>query len=225
MLCVSAHPDDEVLGAGGTLSILADMDVETHVLILGEGVGARYREGQRPDEEVASLSAQVRAAAAVLGAEPHHLSLPDNRFDSIPLLDVVHAVERIKEEVAPDLVLTHHPGDLNVDHTVTCNAVLTAFRPLPDERPVTLLACETLSSTEWSAPVRAAPFVPNVYVDIGAGIDRKIAAMEQYSEEIRDWPHPRSSRGIEVAAQRWGMNVGVDAAEAFGLLRHVARAA
>jgi LmbE family N-acetylglucosaminyl deacetylase len=221
-LCVAAHPDDEVLGAGATLAILADRGVETHVLMLGEGMGARYDQDRRPEEEIAKLRDDAVAAAEILGATPHQLALPDNRFDSIPLLDVVRAVERVKEEVQPDLVFTHHPGDLNVDHVVTCNAVLTAFRPLPDEQPATLLAFETLSSTEWNVPANRAPFCPNVYVDAEPGLERKIAAMAAYGSEIRDWPHPRSEKGIIVAAQRWGMTVGIAAAEAFSLLRSVA---
>jgi LmbE family N-acetylglucosaminyl deacetylase len=220
-LCVSAHPDDEVLGAGATLATLADRGVDVHVLILGEGVGGRYGCNRRPDDDVASLAEDARAAAQILGVSLRQLALPDHRFDSVPLLDVVHAVEEAKAEVDPDVVFTHHPGDLNVDHVITCNAVLTAFRPTPAARPATILACETLSSTEWSSPASRPPFIPNVYVDAEAGLDRKVAAMAKYRSEVRDWPHPRSERGIVIAARRWGMNVGLAAAEAFVLLRQV----
>jgi LmbE family N-acetylglucosaminyl deacetylase len=220
-LCVAAHPDDEVLGAGATLAQLAAHGVETHVLILGEGIGARFPTGDPPEEDVRRLRAELKLAAQILGATPHQCAFPDNRFDRIDLLDIVHAVEDVKRSVAPDLVFTHHPGDLNVDHVVTANAVLAAFRPLPRERPVILVSCETLSSTEWNVPTRADPFVPTWFVDATSGLQRKIDAMAAYTTELREWPHPRSLEGIRVAARRWGTVVGLDAAEAFALLRGV----
>jgi LmbE family N-acetylglucosaminyl deacetylase len=134
---------------------------------------------------------------------------------------VIKEVEEVKAEVRPEIVFTHHGGDLNIDHRVTADAVLTAFRPLPDEQPITLLAFETLSSTEWSPSLP--PFAPNWFEDAGAGLARKLEAMEAYEHELRDWPHPRSLDGISAAARRWGMTVGLDAAEAFMLLRTVRR--
>lgn len=220
-LCVAAHPDDEILGAGATMAILSDQGCDVHVLILGQGIGARFAANEAPPEHVTELSGQVRAAAAIIGAQPHQLSLPDNRFDSMDMLDVVKAVESVRDAVDPDLVFTHHSGDLNVDHTVTARATLTAFRPLPGVRPVTLLAFETLSSTEWSVQSVGSPFLPNWFVDASAGLERKRRAMDAYTGELRQWPHPRSSEGISVAARRWGMTVGFEAAEAFALLRRV----
>lgn len=221
VLCVAAHPDDEILGAGATMALLADRGCDVHVLVLGEGVGARFQSNERPSGEVAQLAGELRAAAEIIGATPHQRGLPDNRFDALDALDVIKEVEQVKAEVGPDLVLTHHAGDLNVDHGVTANAVLTAFRPLPGERPVTLAAFETLSSTEWNVPAGGSTFCPNWFVDASAGLERKVAAMEAYVHELRDWPHPRSSEGIRVAARRWGMTVGLEAAEAFQLLRGV----
>jgi LmbE family N-acetylglucosaminyl deacetylase len=220
-LCVAAHPDDEILGAGATLAALADRGCEVHVLVLGEGVGARFEGDDRPDDEVAELARELRRAAAIIGAVPHQLALPDNRFDQLDMLDVVQAVEGVKAEVEPDLVFTHHSGDMNVDHRVSANATLTAFRPVPGERPVTLLAFETLSSTEWNAAPNGAPFAPNWFEDATAGLERKLAAMDAYRHELREWPHPRSLEGIRVLARRHGMTVGLEAAEAFMLLRRV----
>lgn len=220
-LCVAAHPDDEILGAGATLARLGDEGWDVHVLVLGEGVGARFTDDERPDEEVDELADELRRAAAIIGATPHQLDLPDNRFDQLDLLDVVHRVEDVKRELAPVLVFTHHADDLNVDHRVTASAVLTAFRPLPGEPRATLLAFETLSSTEWSAPGHGTPFRPNWFENASAGLERKVAAMGAYHHELREWPHPRSLEGIRVAARRWGMTVGLDAAEAFMLLRRV----
>jgi LmbE family N-acetylglucosaminyl deacetylase len=218
---VAAHPDDEILGAGAALATLADQGCDVHVLVLGEGVGSRYAGDARPEAEVAELAEELRAAAGIIGATPHQLALPDQRFDSVDTLDVVHAIEGVKAEVKPDLVFLHHPGDLNVDHRVSASATLTAFRPVPGERPVTLLAFETLSSTEWNVPSNGAPFTPNWFWDAAQGLDRKVAAMDAYKHELREWPHPRSLEGIRVAARRWGMTVGMESAEAFMLLRHV----
>jgi N-acetylglucosamine malate deacetylase 1 len=220
-LCVAAHPDDEILGAGATMARLADDGWDVHVLVLGEGVGARFADDDRPDDEVRELAGELRRAAEIIGATPHQLDLPDNRFDSLDLLDVVQRIEAVKREVGPELVLTHHNGDLNVDHRVCAGAVLTAFRPLPGEPAATLLAFETLSSTEWTAPGHGAPFTPNWFEDASPGLERKVAAMDAYRHELREWPHPRSLEGIRAAARRWGMTVGLDAAEAFMLLRRV----
>jgi LmbE family N-acetylglucosaminyl deacetylase len=218
-LCVAAHPDDEVVGPGATIASLIDQGCEVHVVVLGEGVGSRYVD-EPPKEQIRELAEQLERAASILGAKPHHIGLPDNRFDSMDLLDVVKIVEQHKDEVEPDLVLTHHGGDLNVDHRVTSNAVLTAFRPVPGDRSTTILAFETLSSTEWSMTPNGHPFWPNWFEDASPGLDRKIAAMAAYQHELREWPHPRSLEGVKVAARRWGMTVGLEAAEAFMLLRH-----
>ena len=203
------------------MAALSDAGCEVHALVLGEGVGARYEGNRRPGDEVSELAGELRAAAEIVGAIPHQLDLPDNRFDSLDMLDVVQAVERVLGEVDPELVMTHHAGDMNVDHRVTCNAVLTAMRPVPGARPATILAFETLSSTEWNVPSNGAPFQPNWFEDASPGLDRKVRAMEAYRHELRDWPHPRSLEGIRVAARRWGSVVGIEAAEAFMLLRHL----
>jgi LmbE family N-acetylglucosaminyl deacetylase len=218
---VAAHPDDEVLGAGATMAALADRGCDVHALVLGEGVGARYEGDARPDEEVERLRGQLTAAGEILGVTMHQRDLPDNRFGTVALLDVIHMVEAVKAEVDPDLVFCHHAGDMNQDHLVVAEAVLTAFRPLPGERPVTLLGFETLSSTEWNASPNAAPFRPNWFEDASPGLERKVQAMAAYESELREWPHPRSLEGIRVAARKWGMTVGLEAAEPFMLLRRV----
>ena len=220
-LCVAAHPDDEVLGAGATMAALADRGCEVHALVLGEGVGARYEGDARPEDEVARLQGELAEAGRILGVAMHQRALPDNRFGTVPLLDVIHLVEAVKADVEPDIVFCHHAGDMNQDHEVVAQAVLTAFRPLPGERPVTLLGFETLSSTEYNAAPGAPAFVPNWFEDATPGLERKVAAMAAYASELREWPHPRSLEGIRVAARRWGMTVGLEAAEPFMLLRRV----
>lgn len=198
-----------------------DAGAEVHSYVLGEGIGARYGRGASSSRELGLLHSELLEAAGILGVTPHHGDLPDNRFDELALLDVVRLIEAMKAEVQPSLVLTHHAGDLNVDHGVTARAVVTAFRPLPGERPVTILGFETLSSTEWNVGSHSAPFVPNWFENAEPGLQRKLDAMRAYSHELREFPHPRSLRGIELATRRWGMTVGLGAAEPFVLLRHV----
>lgn len=216
VLVVAAHPDDEVLGCGGTLALHAERGDRVEVLILGEGM--RSREEYDPDD-VRRLHGAAREAAELLGANLRLEALPDQRFDTVPLLEVIRAVEGHVADVEPDVVYTHHPGDLNADHGVTTRAVLTALRPMPDRKPVAVLAFETLSSSEWNYSPALPRFRPQWYVDITSTIELKTAALEAYATEIRDWPHPRSSEGVRVAARRFGMEVGVGYAEAFEVMR------
>jgi len=216
VLAVVAHPDDEVLGCGGALALHADRGDRVEILILGEGMRSR---DEYAESDVEELHDAAREAARILGAQVSFGGLPDNRFDSVALLDVVKIVERVCGDVSPDIVYTHHGGDLNVDHGVTERAVLTALRPLPGEPSRTILAFETLSSSEWAFSSSLPQFRPQWFVEIGAALPRKIAALEAYASEIRPAPHPRSSGGIEVAARRWGMTAGVGHAEAFEVLR------
>jgi N-acetylglucosamine malate deacetylase 1 len=200
---------------------LVDRGADVHTLILGQGIGARYPESHPDQAEVTELRIQLERAASILGVSPHQAELPDNRFDQLDLLDVIQIVEAVKQEVNPTLVFTHHAADLNVDHSITARAVLTACRPLPGNQVETILGFETLSSTEWSVPALGAAFTPNWFEDAQPGLERKLAAMAAYALELRDFPHPRSLRGIEIAAHRWGMTAGLTVAEPFVLLRHV----
>ena len=225
-LVIAAHPDDEVLGCGGTIARYASEGQDVHIAILGEGVSSRHaRRSDAPAGGLLQLQADARAAAAAMGARSVLFGgLPDNRFDQVALLDVIKQVERWIGDVRPDVVYTHHPGDLNVDHGITFRAVLTATRPgassvaVPD-----LYAFEVPSSTEWAFQRVEPVFRPSVFVDIAAGLEKKVAAMQCYESERRDAPHPRSPEVLRAAAVRWGSVAGVQAAEAFELIRSVRR--
>lgn len=225
VLVVAAHPDDEVLGCGATIARHADRGDVVRVLILGEGITSRHE--QRDDADPAELRALRDAAARaseVLGVKELQLrDLPDNRFDTVPLLDVVKIVERTVEAWQPELVYVHHGGDLNVDHAVTFRAVLTATRPVPGCVVQTLLAFEVPSATEWAFGRLATRFAPDTFVDVEATLARKIAALREYDGELRAFPHPRSGEGLDVVARRWGSTVGIGAAEAFETIRAVVR--
>lgn len=221
---ICAHPDDEVLGCGGTIARLAESGHDVHVLVLGEGVTSRdllrHEEGKR--HELDMLRQAAFAAAKVLGVQSVAFGgFPDNRMDGVELLDIVKGVERFLAEKQITTVLTHHGGDLNIDHQIVHRAVHTACRPLPSSMIQTLLCFEVPSSTEWSAGNPAQPFQPNWYEDVEHTLARKLQALQCYEMEMRPWPHPRSFRGIEALAHWRGASVGKQAAEAFELSRLV----
>ncbi len=223
VLVVAAHPDDEVLGCGGTLALLAQEGHETAVTILGEGVTSRYPTREAADEELLrSLQTQSRKVAEMLGAREVRLhNLPDNRFDTVPLLEVVKLVEGDISDARPDVVYTHHGGDLNIDHRITHQAVLTATRPVAGQGVREVYAFEVPSSTEWSFQRVGEPFRPNVFRDISSTLELKLKALSTYESEIRAFPHPRSLEATEAIAKRWGSTAGCAAAEAFELVRSV----
>ncbi len=217
VLVVAAHPDDEVLGCGATMARHAAAGDAVEVLILG--TGAASRDGARP-EEPAQLAAQAREAGRVLGARRVDvLDLPDNRFDSVALLDIVKHVERIVARAAPDVVYTHHGGDLNIDHRRTFEAVVTACRPQAPCLVRRILSFEVPSSTEWQSPTVVAPFTPNVFVDVAGTVDHKTRALACYTAEARPFPHPRSPGAVRALAAWRGASAGLAAAEAFMLVR------
>ncbi len=216
-LVVAAHPDDEVLGCGGTIALLASEGSAVHIVFMTDGVGARATAEPTP-AEVAAASARRRNAenaAKILGAASVCFGqFPDNRMDSVDLLDVTKFVEGFVAEYRPDMVLTHHAGDLNVDHRVVQQAVITACRPQPGHPVRTILFFEVVSSTEWQAGP-GSRFSPNWFVDIGPQLEAKRAALREYAAEMRPWPHSRSFEAVEHLARWRGASVGVEAAEAF----------
>jgi LmbE family N-acetylglucosaminyl deacetylase len=220
---VAAHPDDEVLGCGATVARLTAEGHEAVFLILGEGATSRYadRESASPGE-VNRLEQDARTAAGLVGVTDVRFGgFPDNRFDSVPLLECVKTVEALIDEWAPSAVYTHHPGDLNIDHLVVFRAVMAATRPQAGQPVRDVYAFEVASSTEWAFGRLEPVFRPSVFVDVSGTLERKIAAMESYGSEARPWPHPRSPEALRAIAARWGATVGVDAAEAFELVRSV----
>lgn len=220
-LVVAAHPDDEVLGCGGLMARLADAGVPVHVAFLADGVQSRAGDAPVPADDLHSRRRAAHAAAEILGVRSLWFGdCPDNRMDTVPLLDVAKSVERLIAQHQPDLVLTHHGGDLNIDHRCVHQAVATACRPQRGHPVNTVLCFEVPSSTEWQLPGSAPAFEPQCFVDIGATLARKLAALQAYADELRDWPHPRSTQGVQALAQWRGATMGASAAEAFVLARH-----
>jgi LmbE family N-acetylglucosaminyl deacetylase len=190
-------------------------------LILGEGVTSRdaQRDVDARQSELTSLRADIEAANRALGiAQVFVHAFPDNRFDSVPLLELVKVIESVKQQIAPELIFTHSAHDLNIDHQRTHQAVLTATRPMAGETVRTIYAGEVLSATEWNYPQR---FQPDTFFDVTATLALKQQAMAVYTSELRDFPHPRSLAGIDLVARTWGMKIGVPLAEAFMTVRRV----
>jgi LmbE family N-acetylglucosaminyl deacetylase len=218
LLVVAAHPDDEALGCAGTIAKARLSGHEVSVVFFTDGVGAR-------EEKIAARLRPARRAAAekslaALGARvPTFLDFPDNRLDSVPMLELARGVERALEQTTPRTILTHHHGDLNVDHRAVHEAVMTAVRPQAGESPVDVLCFEVASSTEWRAPQAGTAFLPQVAVDITEHLDKKIESLRTYAEERREWPHARSVEAVVHLARWRGASFGLEAAEAFSVAR------
>lgn len=223
VLVVAAHPDDELLGCGGTAARLAHEGHSVYTAILGEGITSRQAQrGGADPADLNSLHGCSQRVADLLGVKELSLhGLPDNRFDSLPLLDVIKVVEELIERWHPTAIYTHHGGDLNVDHQVVSRAVLTATRPVQGHAVRELYMFEIASSTEWAFQQLSPVFKPNVFVDISTTLSLKLEGMRQYESEARPFPHPRSTEALTAIAQRWGSVAGCKAAEAFELVRSV----
>lgn len=225
VLVVAAHPDDEVLGCGGTIARHADAGDQVQVLIVAEGATSRQQQRDRgqASEELSALALAAQQAGVILGAQGVEvLDLPDNRLDSLDRLDLVKQIEERITRHQPQVVYVHHVGDVNVDHRRLHEAVITACRPTPGHPVRRLLSFEVASSTEWQPPGSAPVFQPNWFIDISAQWPRKREAMAAYASEMRPWPHARSIDALEHLARWRGAQVGLDAAEAFCLLRYLA---
>lgn len=224
VLVVAAHPDDELLGVGGTIRKLANQGVECRAVIIGEGITSRADKRLEADfDELKELQKDARLAAEKVGYKSiDFCELPDNRLDSMDLLDVIKVVTKYLEMYQPDTVFTHHHGDLNIDHRIVCEAVLTACRPVGNYFVERIYSYETASSTEWNYTY-GEPFNPTVYFDVTDTVEAKIEGMACYRSESAEYPHPRSAKALRALASYRGCNVGVDMAEAFMALRDVHR--
>ncbi|MDP3562993.1 MAG: PIG-L deacetylase family protein [Methanoregula sp.] len=223
VLILAAHPDDEVLGCGGTVARLVREGTPVSVAILGEGITSRYSARSTADPALLDdLCRRSKKAADILGVtDVRFFSLPDNRFDTVPLLDIVKIIENLINEIQPTVVFTQHGGDLNIDHTIVFKATLTASRPVPGSPVKQVLAYEVPSSTDWAFQTGQNIFSPNVFYDVSTTLDLKMDALKIYAGEMKDPPHPRSLDAVRENAFRWGHITGVRAAEAFESIREI----
>lgn len=223
VLVVASHPDDEILGIGGIVRRHVINGDEAFCLVLGEGATARFdrRENIEADSLHKLKDSAYRAGNIIGYKQIMFENLPDNRFDSVELLDIIKLVEKYIDIIQPDIVYTHHYGDINIDHRITFNAVITATRPIGARYPSEVYAFETVSSTEWNHGNPEMTFRPNVFVDISKTIEDKIKALECYESELKNYPHPRSIEGIIVTAKRWGTVISREYAEPLEAIRIV----
>lgn len=222
ILVIAAHPDDELLGVGGTIRRLVNEGNECRALIIGEGITSRANTRIEADkEELIRLRNNSIKASKIIGFQTiDFCSFPDNRLDSVDLLDVIKTITYYVDKYNPDIIFTHHFGDLNIDHQIVCRSVLTACRPVEKCNVKKIYAFETPSSTEWNYAYEKS-FIPNAYFDVSETFDYKIKGMECYESESACFPHPRSSESLTALAKYRGSNVGCSKAEAFMIMLEI----
>jgi len=217
ILVIAPHPDDEVLGCGGTMARLAELGVRVEVAIMTEGKPPRFDR-----TAVDRVRAEAAAAHALLGVSAtHHLDLPAAQLDGVAHADLNAAMGRLIDETMPDTIFVPFIGDIHLDHQLIFRSAMVAARPRQATYPRTIMAYETLSETNWSAPYVEPAFVPSVYVDIASTLDRKLAAFAAYESQCCAFPNERSPDAIRALATLRGATVHRFAAEAFVLVREV----
>ena len=224
ILIIAAHPDDEVLGCGASMAKWSKDGHEIHVLIMAEGVTSRDSKRNRDlrSNELSQLVQSAKKAGKILGVKSVEvLDYPDNRLDSVDLLDVVKSIEYYLEKLKPEVVVTHHSSDLNIDHQIIHQAVVTSCRPEPNNTIKRILSFEIPSATDWQSSTMGNPFIPNWFEDVSDTLELKIKALEAYKSEMRDWPHTRSIKAVEYLAKWRGASAGCQAAESFMLVRKI----
>lgn len=215
VLVIAPHALDEVLGCAGVMTLAAKAGRPVHVLVLcGDGTGL---DGKRRE-------AAGKAATLLGAAPPRFAGFPENKSDTLALGDVVSAIEKTVQELRPSTVYVSHGGNLNIDHQTAFRAAATALRPVPGSPVAEFFSYEIASSTDWAPPGFGEAFRPTRFVDIGAVISRKLEALALYAFDMRDEPHARSIKSLEMLARSRGATVGLAAAEAFAVLRIVSRA-
>jgi len=226
IMIVVAHPDDELLGLGATMNrLIKEGNINTHVVILGEGITSRSdsRDPEKWEKELLVHRKNIKQAQESIGY--HNVSIhdfPDNRFDTVALLDIIKVIETEKSNFQPDVIFTHHGGDVNIDHQRTFEAVITSCRPMENEKVLNIITFETPSGTEWRASSDPKHFIPNLFFSVNKeNLESKIKGMESYEFEKRNYPHPRSPEALKIQAQRWGISIGKEYAEAFQVIRSI----
>ena len=216
VLVVASHPDDEALGCGGTIVKHLENGDIINLVLMTDGVGSRL------DDKSKSLKKRIKAlnkSKILLGiSHIYRLKFQDNSMDKIPLLKIIQKLERVIKKINPDIIYTHHHGDLNIDHRITQAAVMTACRPIPESNVSEIYGFEVLSSTEW-VNSQDNLFNPTMFIDISKYINTKLKALDAYSEEMRKTPHSRSISHAKILAKHRGYSVGIDLAEAFQVYR------
>ena len=219
ILVIAAHPDDEVLGVGGTISWFSTIaKADVFVLILTEGCSSQYK-GDK--SMILKKRREAERANKILGVKKVIFGdLPDMRLDSLLHVQINEVIEKQIRAISPDIVFTQHP-DVNKDHVLVFESTMVAIRPSPGASVKKVYTYASASSTEWSAPLVGSYFIPNIFFDISDTLDLKLKAFSSYNTELRKYPHPRAIESIKIYAEREGIAVGLKAAESFMLIRSI----
>ena len=231
ILVVVAHPDDEILGMGGTIKKLSKSKNEIKIVVMATGIAARRSinfknstkyninktENRIITKQIHTLKLHARKAVKLLGVtDIEFLNYPDNEMDKVSNLELTKSIEKIIHSFKPEVVYTHTPFDVNIDHIACYRAVLTATRPKKNTIVKKVISFEVPSSSEWNF---TSTFTPNTFVDITHEIKNKIKALQAYKTESEKYPHPRSTKALQAIGNRWGTVSGFSVAEAFFLVR------
>lgn len=219
-LVIAAHPDDEVLGMGGTISKFVKNGITVDVLIVTDGSSAQYRDSDHLAEIIEAKKKETRNCADVLGVRDiYYGELPDMKLDTTPHIRINQVIEDVIDKVQPEAVFTHFWGDVNCDHQNVYKSTLVAVRPVMGQVVKELYCYRVPSSTEWTPNKADTMFMPNYFVDIEQYAEQKYKAFSCYSTELREYPHPRSVQYLRENDKVVGLRVGLLAAEEFVLLR------
>jgi len=217
VLVIAPHPDDEVLGCGGTMLKHVSEGDEVYLCVVTKAYPPDW-----PEDEIKERRDEVVRANKILGIKKtYFLDLPTVKLDTIPQKELNEAIAKVVNKLRPEIVYIPHGGDVNNDHRLVFEAAMVAIRPKPALAIKKVLCYETLSETEWAAPLAENAFMPNVYVDISGVLATKLKAMSEYKSELKEFPHPRSLEAISALAKVRGATTGVEAAEAFMLMREI----
>ena len=225
ILVIVAHPDDETIGCGGTLARHLKKGDYVFCISLTNGIGARFKKKINKEELFVRQQASTRAQK-ILGfkwlKECCH-DFPDNSLDSVPIIKIIRVIEKAKKIVKPDIIYTHNLSDLNIDHRITAEAVLVAFRSQPNEIWQEIRLFEVPSASDYFDNALSKKFNPNLFVNIKQTWQKKLSALKAYSKEMRKYPHSRSLKGIKILAQFRGIQNGIELAEAFDVIKKIIR--
>lgn len=220
IIVIAAHPDDELLGTAGTLMCLISKGYKVKIIFLCDGISSRYTNQKNVKTLIDQRKKQaIKVSALCKFDEPVFANFPDNRLDTIPLLEVVKFIEKEIKKFKPSILITHNENDLNIDHKLTFKSVITATRPSTKTFVKSIYCFETPSSTENNFSGIKTSFNPNIYFDITKVMNKKLKILKIYKDELRKYPHPRSLESVKVLARYRGTQIGTQYAEAFYLIR------
>ena len=225
ILVVVAHSGDETFGCGGTSAHHVRNNDKVFCISFTNGVGVRF-DNNKNEYEIKKRKASALKAQKILGfrwLEEYCADFPDNSLDTVSMLELIKIIEQTKKKIKPDIIYTHSNTDLNVDHRKISEATVVAFRPQPGENWKEIRFFEIPSSTEYSDGLNFDDFKPNLFINIKTTLKKKLTALKAYSSELRDYPHPRSLKGIKVLAQHRGVQNGLEYAEAFKVVKKIVR--